>query len=156
MLNQDIKKYIDHSILCWLATADEEGFPNVSPKEMFAYHGEDKLLIANIASPNTIRNLKVNAKVCVSFVEIFVQKGYKLKGIAKIIKPATPSFLEKVKVLTMKFGTAYPISSLIEIEITKASPINAPSYSLFPEETEKDKIRKAVEAYRRVCPDFEV
>jgi len=156
MLNSDIKKYIDQSVLCWLATADTEGFPNVSPKEMFTYQGDDKLLIANIASPNTMKNLKVNPKVCVSFVEVFVQKGYKLKGIAKVIKPTNSSFLEKAKALTIKFGDAYPMNALIEIEIIKADPIKAPSYFLFPEETEKDKIHSAIETYRRVCLDFGV
>ena len=46
------------SVLCWLATVDDHGMPNVSPKEIFCCHGERELLIANIASPQSVRNIK--------------------------------------------------------------------------------------------------
>ncbi len=76
MLNQEVKKYIDKSVLCWLATSNEDNEPNVSPKEVFTYRDEKTLLIGDIASPNSVKNIKSNPIVCVSFVEIFVQKGF--------------------------------------------------------------------------------
>ena len=88
MLTPDIKKYIDQSVLCWLATVSKDGIPNVSPKEIFTYLDNEHLGIAHIASPNSIRNIKANPNVCVSFVEIFVQKGYKLRGKVEIITRA--------------------------------------------------------------------
>ena len=33
-LTTEIKKAIDQSVLCWLATVSKEGIPNVSPKEV--------------------------------------------------------------------------------------------------------------------------
>jgi len=90
-----IKQYINQSVLCWLATSDEDNFTNVSQKEMFTFVEENKLLIANIASPNSIQNIRVNNKVCVSFVDVFVQKGFKIKGIARIIE-------EKILILKRK------------------------------------------------------
>ena len=48
MLDKETKSYIDKSVLCWLATTDSDNFPNVSPKEMFTYLGENKLLIAEV------------------------------------------------------------------------------------------------------------
>jgi predicted pyridoxine 5'-phosphate oxidase superfamily flavin-nucleotide-binding protein len=85
MITNEVKKYIDNSVLCWLATCSKDGEPNVSPKEMFTYKDENTLLIANIASPSSIANIQENPKVCVSFVEVFVQKGFKIKGNAIII-----------------------------------------------------------------------
>jgi len=85
MISKEVKKYIDESVLCWLATSNSQNEPNVSPKEVFTYKDDKTLLIANIASPGTIGNIKENSKVCVSFVDVFVQKGYKLKGNAIII-----------------------------------------------------------------------
>jgi predicted pyridoxine 5'-phosphate oxidase superfamily flavin-nucleotide-binding protein len=64
-------------VLCWLATVDEAGRPNVSPKEIFTAHGDDHLLIAHLASPGSVRNLRARPEVCVSFVDVFVQKGFK-------------------------------------------------------------------------------
>ena len=73
MFNLEVIKYIEQSVLCWLATSDRDNFPNVSPKEMFTHFEENKLLIANIASPNSIANINVNNKVCV-FCRCFCSK----------------------------------------------------------------------------------
>ena len=78
-ITTEIKKSMDSSVLCWLATVSSEGTPNVSPKEVFTYF-KDEIIIANIASPQTLKNIKENALVCISFIDILIQKGFKLKG----------------------------------------------------------------------------
>ena len=82
MLTEDIKYYASKSVLCWLATVSAKGQPNVSPKELFVTEHDTHVLIANVASPTSVRNIRENPRVCVSFIDIFVQKGYKLQGIA--------------------------------------------------------------------------
>lgn len=77
---------IDRIVLCWLVTVDAVGAPNVSPKEVFCACGASRVLVANIASPQSDRNLRGNPQVCLSFVEVFVQKGYKLKGTAEVVR----------------------------------------------------------------------
>lgn len=86
-LSADIRRLIDRCVLCWLATVDPEGGPTVSPKEIFEALGDDRLLIAHIASPGSVRNLEHNPRVCVSLVDVFVQKGWKLSGSARVIRP---------------------------------------------------------------------
>ncbi|QNL48105.1 pyridoxamine 5'-phosphate oxidase family protein [Olivibacter sp. SDN3] len=148
MLTNDIKTYIEKSVLCWLATVDKDGQPNVSPKEIFAYSGDTTLLIAHIASPGTLANLKENPKVCVSFVDVFIQKGYKIKGTAKILKKKDPSFLEKSQLLKERFTDRFPISAVVEISVTGVEPIQAPSYVFFPDTTtENDQIESALKTY---------
>ncbi|MFK5037181.1 pyridoxamine 5'-phosphate oxidase family protein, partial [Klebsiella pneumoniae] len=71
MITEEVKNYIDKSVLCWLATSNRQNEPNVSPKEIFTYKDDKTLLIANIASPNSIANINENPNVCVSFVDIF-------------------------------------------------------------------------------------
>ena len=148
MLNSEIKSYIDKSILCWLATSDSENEPNVSPKEMFTYFGDDTLLIAHLASPNSINNIKDNPKVCVSFVDVFIQKGFKIKGVAKLIDKKDNEFSEKVKPLTDLFTDNFPIKSVIEIDIKKIERIQAPSYFLCPDTTEQSQIESAMTTYK--------
>lgn len=148
MITDELKKYIDKSVLCWLATADKHNMPNVSPKEMFTLSPDNTLLIAHIASPNTIQNIDYNANVCVSFLDVFVQKGYKIKGIAQIIDKQSESFGQKVSPLIALFGDTFPIKSVIEIEIKSVEKIVAPSYFLFPETTEANQIKNAMNAYR--------
>lgn len=148
MINDDVKRYIDKCVLCWLATSDAENFPNVSPKEMFTYLDNTTLLIAHIASPNSINNIKVNPNVCVSFVDVFVQKGYKLKGTALIIDKEDLAFKTKVKPLTDLFTDTFPIKSVIEINVTRIEPIQAPSYYLYPETTEESQVKNAMKTYK--------
>lgn len=148
MITDEVKKYIEKSVLCWLATSNRQNEPNVSPKEMFTLYGDSTLLIANIASPNTIQNIEVNSNVCVSFLDIFVQKGFKLKGAAKIIDKTDIDYDEKLKMLTSLFTDRFPIKSIIEINIRKVDKIVAPSYYLYPDTTEESQIESAMTTYK--------
>jgi uncharacterized protein len=148
MIDNDIKKCIDNSVLCWLATCDDELFPNVSPKEMFTYKDESTLLIANLASPNSINNMVKNPNVCVSFIDIFLQKGYKLQGKATIIDKENLEFSSKAKPIIDLFTDQFPIKSIIEIAVTKIDTIQAPSYFLYPERTEQFQIESAMKTYK--------
>ena len=148
MLTPDIKNAVDKSVLCWLATTDLNHWPNVSPKEIFTYFEESYILVGNILSPQTIKNIKANPQVCISFIDIFVQKGFKLKGIATFVTPSHPRFDAMAAPLTLIGGPKFPIKSLIAIEIQEVHPIIAPSYLLFPEETtEASQIESAKRTY---------
>lgn len=74
--------------------------PNVSPKEVFTYYETDTIIIANIASPQSVRNIHENENVCVSFIDILVQKGYQIKGKAEIITSSAVEFSTMEKALT--------------------------------------------------------
>jgi len=140
MLTADIRNYIDRSVLCWLATADAQGQPNVSPKEIFTHHGSDLFLIAQIASPQSARNIRINPAVCVSFIDVFVQKGYQLKGQAQLIQVNAPAFAELAAPLLTMAGERFPFRSLIAVQIEQVKPILAPSYLLYPEETTEESL----------------
>lgn len=149
MLSPELKQAIDKAVLCWLATTNTDYEPNVSPKEMFTHLGDETLLVANIASPNSVRNIVQNPKVCVSFVDVFTQKGFKLKGQARIIAKNEPDFAAKAKSLTDLFSDKFPIQALIEIRISSVSRILAPSYVLFPKTTtEQSQIAGAMQTYQ--------
>ena len=75
MLTDEVIVYIKRSVLCWLATSSKENVPNVSPKEVFTYTDSNTILVANIASPQTVKNIKQNEKVCISFMFLF-KKGF--------------------------------------------------------------------------------
>ncbi len=146
-LTIEIKEYINKSVLCWLATVSSENIPNVSPKEIFNYYGTDKIIIANIASPQTVRNIKLNENVCISFIDILVQKGFQVKGKAKIIEKTDSEFLEMEKVLTKMTNGKFPFATITKITIEQVKPIIAPKYMLYPETTEKEQIESAKKAY---------
>ena len=147
MLGDEIRESIKECVLCWLATVDSDGMPNVSPKEMFVYDGDNHLLIANIASPVSEENIRLNQNVCVSFIDVFKQKGFKVKGGAKIIDERQENYHQKLKKLEQLGGEGFPIKNIIEISVDSVAPIIAPSYWLFSETTEQSKIEQSMSTY---------
>ena len=148
LITTEIRESVERSVLCWLATSDENGQPNVSPKEVFAVADSQNIVIANIASPRSAKNIRLNQKVCLSFVDVFVQKGFKVIGSAIELKPSEPEYSRWVDPLLSMVGDRYPISSVFVVRAISAEPIVAPSYRLYPSETtEESQIQSALRTY---------
>jgi uncharacterized protein len=148
MLSPQVREYADRSIICWLATVDEIGQPTVSPKEIFAVFDASHLVIANIASPGSVRNIKVNPRVCLSFIDIFVQKGFKVLGTARNVLRGDADYEHWSPQLVTKAGPRFPIQSVIVIKAMAVEPILAPSYQLYSAEvTEQSQAESAMRAY---------
>lgn len=121
-------------VLLWLATTNNFGEPNVSPKELFLFKGRNKLIIANIASPKSVMNILENPNVCLSGIGIWKQKGIQCRGKAKILSPQKKRF-KKVE------------QHFIEIQITQHKEIEAPSYFYYPTIEEEDQINASKKTY---------
>jgi predicted pyridoxine 5'-phosphate oxidase superfamily flavin-nucleotide-binding protein len=91
-INQAMRIDVENSVLCWLATVDPSGTPNVTPKEIFSCYGDDRIVVADIASTHTVRNIRSHPSVCVSFVDVFRQRGFKVVGLATVIEPEETDF----------------------------------------------------------------
>ena len=152
ILDADVLRYIDRSVLCWLATVDEQGHPNVSPKEIFVADGDGRLLIAHIASPGSVRNLEHTAWACVSFVDVFVQRGYKLRGTAEVVRPGEEGFAKLEAPLAERTGGLFPIHAVIVLTVTQVEPLLAPSYVLVPGTTEESQLAAGLITYGLVRP----
>jgi len=150
-LNSKVRAAIQSSVLCWLATVDAAGQPNVSPKEIFAafdgMSGETSLIIANIASPQSVKNVQACNKVCVSFVDVFTQKGYKVKGLAQYLRQEDIGYPARHAILSQMAGDQFPIQGIVSVTVTAVSPIVAPSYRLLPNVTEQQQITGALKTY---------
>lgn len=145
-LTAEIKDSINTSVLCWLATSSAENIPNVSPKEIFSYFEEECIIIVNIASPQTVRNIKQNENVCISFIDILKQKGFQLKGTAKIIEKSSSEFSKMENILTLLTDGKFPFATITKITVNVAKPIIAPKYLLYPDTTEVEQIERAKKA----------
>ena len=148
VLSPEVVEASKRSVLCWLATVAPDGSPNVSPKEIFAVHDGDHVVVANIASPGTVRNLAHSSKVCLSFVDVFVQKGYKVTGTARNVGAKDEDFPTWAEPLLAMAGPRFPIRSVIVIRALGVEPILAPSYRLYPAETtEQSQAAAAMRTY---------
>jgi len=147
-LTTEAKHYLDQSVLCWLATSSDDGSPNVSPKEIFTYFDEDEIIVANIASPQTVQNIHANPKVCLSCLDILVQKGVQLKGTARILTGKNEGYAERTEKLETMTGGKFPFSSITSIRVESHKQILAPSYIFFPKQTtEASQIEGAKKQY---------
>ena len=146
MLTPEIKKYVEKSVLCWLATSSADNVPNVSPKEAFTYL-DDELVVANIASPQTVQNIEENAKVCVSFIDVHIQKGFQVKGTARIISEEEQDFSKYQNALEELTEGKYPYPSVTIISAEDIKRIIAPSYFLFPDITENEIMEQSRKTY---------
>lgn len=147
MLNDAVREDIAASVLCWLATVDAEGQPNVSPKEMFCAHGDDSLVIADIASPVSVRNIATNPRVSVAFIDVFAQKGFKIAGHARLIERDDPDFERYGAQLLAMAGPDFHVRRVIHVAITKIARIWAPSYALFPDRTPEERYERGLATY---------
>jgi uncharacterized protein len=148
MLTPEVQNSAERSVLCWLATVDGNGQPNVSPKEIFAVFDAEHLVIANIASPTSVRNIQINPLVCVSFIDVFVQKGFKVAGTARNVPRQAAEFSRWAAPLKLKAGLRFPIHSVLVVRATAIDAILAPSYRLYAAETtEQSQVASAMRAY---------
>ena len=147
ILNEEIIKSMDSSVLCWLATSSINNVPNVSPKEIFSPFGNNAVIIANIASPQSMKNIKENPFVSLSFIDIFVQKGYQLKGSATIIDRYHNDFSEMESLLLNMTHGQFPFNTIFSVVVESVKKIIAPRYILYPDTTEKEQIIAAKKAY---------
>lgn len=147
MMREEIEADIHDAVLCWCATTSPAGDPNVSPKEIFAPFGEDGLVIADIASPITVRNLRAGSALCVSLIDIFRQKGWKLEGPGRLIAKDHTDFKEYAAELAAMAGPRFPIRHVIHMRITRHTRIIAPSYRYNPELSQEERIAIAMHRY---------
>ncbi|MCS3430191.1 pyridoxamine 5'-phosphate oxidase family protein [Klebsiella sp. BIGb0407] len=147
-MNADVKSCVDKSVLCWLATANKEGKPNVSPKEIFSLYDDEHIVIADIASPVSVRNIKNNPAVCFSLVDIFSQSGFKITGTARLYTPDDENYLRLKSSLSHRLTAEYVVRNIILLTVEKVSKILAPSYHLHPERTEEEHRERTYKTYR--------
>ncbi len=135
------------AVLCWLATADLNGQPNVSPKELWEIK-DDKIIIAQVASPKSRKNISVNLNVCVSTVNIFTQKGTKYIGKAQLVQEGDQDYKRFAASLLLLAGEDFPFREVIVVDIEKEEAILAPRYRFYPETTEENQIADSWKSYQ--------
>lgn len=146
MLDAAQRELIDRTVLCWLATANEDNQPSVSPKQIFTAF-DHQIVIANIASPNSAGNIKRNPRVCATFLDVFIQKGIQVYANAEVINKADDRFEPLAAPLRALAGEDFPFASLFSLTPTRIKPVIAPRYRLFPGTAESDQIEDAMRTY---------
>ena len=142
MFDHDMKSIVDETILCYVATANEDGSPNLSPKSSLRVHDDTHLIFANMASPQTVRNLRRDPRVELNCVDIFGRRGYRFVGRATVHSGDDPLYTDLKKDIALEHGNAIPVFDAVFIEVLEVKPIISPAYT-FIEGVTEDGLRKA-------------
>ena len=135
-LDDDMKDLVRRTNLCFAATINADGSPNLSPKSTLTVHDDDHLLFANIASPRTIANLRRDPRIEINCVDIFVRRGYRFKGEASVRSAGDPIYEQFAATLRTQVGDTIPIHDAVLVSVLSAKPILSPAYTYIPGTTE--------------------
>lgn len=129
ILTPQMKAAVDDIRLCFVATCSPDGSPNLSPKGSLAVWDDDHLAFADIASPQTMKNLKDNPKLEINTVDQISRRGFRFKGIAEIVERG-PVFDHVANDVWNREGKDVPIRAVVKVRVIAASEVVSPAYWL--------------------------
>ena len=126
LLTKDIRDFVNTTKLGFAATVCADGTPNLSPKGTTIAWDEDHLAFADIYSPETVNNLRMNNSIEINTVDVFTRRGYRFKGTAEILNSGQlfQSILEKYTAA----GSRYVINNIVLIKVHRVIPLFSPAY----------------------------
>lgn len=151
MLDDDMRQMVAGTILCFVATVNEDGSPNLSPKSSLRVHDDTHLMFANMASPGTVRNLRRDPRVELNCVDIFSRRGYRFIGQATVHSGDDPLYLSLKTDVAAEHGAAIPVHDAVLVEILAATAVISPAYTFIDGVTE-DVLRTAYFGKYNVAP----
>jgi predicted pyridoxine 5'-phosphate oxidase superfamily flavin-nucleotide-binding protein len=152
ILTDDMKRVVGEQRLAFVATVCADNTPNLSPKGTIAVLDDDRLVFANIRSPQTIANLRRNAAIEINVVDPIVRKGYRFKGTAVVFNSGAR--YEQVTAFFTARGVSNRMRELVVIEVERAQPLTSPAYDLgLSEEEIRARWERHYAAIKRGCEE---
>ena len=148
LLTADMKRVVEEQRLGFVATVSPDGTPNLSPKGTTAVWDDDHLVFANIRSPGTLANLRLNASVEVNVVDPFLRKGYRFKGVASILESGA-LYDKAIAFYEQRGSRVSAFREIVMVQVQRAQPIDSPAYDLgLTEEEVRDRMERYYQSLR--------
>src|ERR1043165_2900621 len=125
-LTQEIKDFVIKAKLGFVATVCPDGTPNLSPKGTTIVWDKDHLAFADIHSPGTVQNLLNNPAIEINVVDVFLRRGYRFKGTAKVFSEG--AVFNKVIASYGEVASKYKMNNIVLIKVERVIPITSPIY----------------------------
>jgi predicted pyridoxine 5'-phosphate oxidase superfamily flavin-nucleotide-binding protein len=143
VLSEPMMALVRQQRLGYVATVAADGSPNVSPKGSLTVWDSGHLIFADVDSPHTVRNLKINPRTEVNVVDPFSRKGYRFAGKATVYH-AGPLYFQALDRYKAEGADIRRVRAVVLIEVLHAAPLVSPAYGAgFPEE----EVRRLWEEY---------
>ncbi|MBK19356.1 MAG: pyridoxamine 5'-phosphate oxidase [Rhodospirillaceae bacterium] len=128
MLDDDMKAIIKQANLSFVATVNEDGSPNLSPKSTLRPYDDNSLIFANLASPGTIENLQRDPKTEINCIDVFSRRGYRFTGTATVHSPGDALYEEFNETILQELGSSTTVHDAVLIKLSAVAPILSPAY----------------------------
>ena len=151
LITDDMRRVIESTRLAFVATVNADGTPNLSPKSSLGVIDDDRIAFADIASPNTVRNLRANPAIEVNAIDIFMRRGYRFRGTATLELPGSAVYAQIAEPFWAENGRGFPNHAVVNIAVEKALPVLSPAYTFIDGVTE-EALRAAYYAKYGVKP----
>jgi len=128
ILTDDMKRVVTEQRLGFVATVSADGTPNLSPKGTTDVWDDDHLFFADLRSPQTIRNLRLNPAIEINVVDQVVRKGYRFKGTATVLDDGED--FERGLLLLKGNREIAPdrVRAIVIVQVLDARPLISPAY----------------------------
>lgn len=145
-LTEEMKRFVLEQRLGYHATVCPDGTPNLSHKGTTSVYDDEHLFFAEIRSPQTITNLRVNPSIDVNVVDIFARRGYRFRGTATI-HDGGEVYQRGLELLRERDFAAYEdrVRAIVLIRVDHAEPITSPAYDLG--RTEAELVEQYIDYY---------
>jgi hypothetical protein len=134
LLTDPLRQDLKHAAICWLATASDEGEPCLAPKTAFIADG-DLVLIGDAPGVECVGNIRVNGRICISFISALTGAGYKIFGEAEVLDAGDPGFAGLEEVLSRKVPSDHGYQTIIAVTPNKTLPVPMPVTQRHPHVT---------------------
>jgi predicted pyridoxine 5'-phosphate oxidase superfamily flavin-nucleotide-binding protein len=140
ILTSEMKEAVPLIRLAFVATVSPDGKPNLSAKGSLCVWDDDHLLFADIASPQTMKNLESNPHVEINTVDQIGRRGFRFKGVAEVYREGEVFDFLANDIHTRE-GPDVPVHAAVKVRVLEARPLLSPAYFIRRGVTEA-KVRK--------------
>jgi predicted pyridoxine 5'-phosphate oxidase superfamily flavin-nucleotide-binding protein len=137
ILTPEVQRFVLSQRLGFVATVRPEGTPNLSPKGTTIVWDDEHLMFADIASPQTVANLRVHPQVEINVVDPIIRKGYRFRGTATVHEDG-PELDRGIELLRAQGSTLGRdrIRSIVVVAVTDVGRLVSPAYDGGADEAE--------------------
>jgi predicted pyridoxine 5'-phosphate oxidase superfamily flavin-nucleotide-binding protein len=143
ILTEAMQRLVREQRLGFVASVNDDGGPNVSPKGSLTVLDDAHLVFADVDSPNTVRNLARNPRTEVNVVDPFSRRGYRFRGEAMVLH-AGEEYWKILEMYRKEEADIRRVRAIVVIRVDQAVPLVSPVYALGYSE---DEVRRLWEEY---------
>jgi GNAT superfamily N-acetyltransferase len=135
IMSETIRREIDGERMAYIASVNDDGTPNLSPKATLATVDDDHVAFCDLASPRTLANISVRPAVEANTVDLIRRKGWRLAGTARVVDGGAE--FDSLAALFRGRGSNLdgagrqpPVRRVVVIRLSKVTPLLSPAYAM--------------------------